>query len=607
MIHCPKCKAENEPQRDTCHQCKADLLPGAIFSIKLPLHERYAKRARCHIELDIQQALADFTKAVELIPKTLPKTERMPFLQERAAIYAQLEMNQELRVDLEEILCHLTTKLGTASGNEKSNMAIKLASIYMSLESVYRKLGVEKEAIRTHLGWTYFAEENRHEVFTGRGISETEATLVSLFGFDAGLTEKYMAHDQVEQIAKDFQNERMQMLYAGQVKAIGHCSECKQVVVLDAEFQCTHCQNRISPEGRYVMPEEVNAAVQAMRWRLHLPLGGGQHKVVEQPTFPTATRTGIREIVARYGPMITDDHFYFQPNIPSKKLTNALRAYAMDVMAEDVLLLYDISGDAKEGVILTETHLYAQGILQRPVSIKLSSIEGVAFTKGVSDTTTKLLVNGLPFLKLILPEEQATHITHTFAPMLKEIVATFQPQANISAPIGTPQLKAVEQSTVPQDTSRRSIREIVARYDPMITDDHFYFQPNIPSKKLANALEAYARDVMPEDVLVLFDNTAFGSAKNGAILTETRLYAHDDGYDPVVIMLFSIEEVSAYEGAGWNDPLPVLLVNGLPFLDLAKPEKQAIHRFVHMLREIVTTFQPLANAAAPVEAPPSQD
>jgi hypothetical protein len=582
------------------------LLPGGVFSIKFPLHERYAKRARCHIELDVQQALADFTKALELIPKTLPKTERMPFLQERAAIYAQLEMNQELSVDLEEVLCHLTTKLETASGNEKQNMAIKLASIYMSLESVYRKLGVEKEVIRTHLGWTYFAEENRHEIFTGKGISETEATLVSLFGFDAGLTEKYMAHDQVEQMAKDFQNERMRMLHAGQVKAIGHCSKCRQVLVLDTEFQCSLCLNRITPEGRYVMPEEVNAAVQAMRWRLHLPMGGAQHKVVERPTFSTATGIGIREIVARYGPMITDDHFFVQPNIPQKKLTNALRAYAMDVMAEDVLVLYDIFGDAKEGAILTETHLYAQGSLQRPVSIKLSSIEEVAFTKGVSDTATKLLVNGLPFLRLILPEKQATHITHTFAPLLKEIVATFQPQANTSAPMGTPQLKAVGQSTVPQDTSRRSIREIVARYDPMITDNHFYFQPNIPSKKLTNALEAYARDIMPEDVLVLFDNTAFGSAKNGAILTETRLYAHDDGYDPVIITLFSIEEVSTNEGVGWNDPLPVLLVNGLPFLDLAKPEKQSKHQFVRMLREIVTTFQPLANAAAPVEVPPSR-
>jgi hypothetical protein len=484
-------------------------------------------------------------------------------------------------------------------------MAIDLASIYMSLESVYRKIGVENEAIRTHLGWTYFAEEYRHEIFTGRGVSEAEATLVSLLGFDAGLAEKYMTHDQVEQMAKDFQNERIQMAYAGQVKAIGHCSKCKQVLVLDSQSQCTHCQNRISPEGPYIMPEEVNAAVQAMRWRLHLPLGGGQQKVVEQPTFSTATGIGIRKIVARHGPMFTDHSFFFQPNIPQKKLTDALGAYAMDVMPEDVLLLYEILGDARYGAILTETHLYAHGISQRPVSINLSSIEEVTSTRGVSDTSTKLLVNGLPFLNLILPEKQATQIRDTFAPMLKEIVATLQPQANTPAPMATPQLKAVGDSTFPPETSRMGVREIVARYDHMISDNHFYFEPNIPQKKLLNALGAYAKDVLPEDVLVLLDTTAFGSAKNGAILTETCLFAHDDTVETVIVKLYSIEEVGYTEG-GWTTPLSELLINGLPFLDLAKLEKQATHRFVRMLREIVTTFQPPANAAAPMEAPPSQ-
>ena len=39
-----------------------------------------------------------------------------------------------------------------------------------------------------------------------------------------------------------------------------------------------------------------------------------------------------------------------------------------------------------------------------------------------------------------------------------------------------------------------------------------YVSPDIPSKKLDNAIAAYARDVQPGYVLALYDSTVFGSA-----------------------------------------------------------------------------------------------
>ena len=40
-----------------------------------------------------------------------------------------------------------------------------------------------------------------------------------------------------------------------------------------------------------------------------------------------------------------------------------------------------------------------------------------------------------------------------------------------------------------------------------------YVSPDIPPKKLDNAIAAYARDVQPGYVLALYDQTVFGSAK----------------------------------------------------------------------------------------------
>jgi hypothetical protein len=61
--------------------------------------------------------------------------------------------------------------------------------------------------------------------------------------------------------------------------------------------------------------------------------------------------------------------------------------------------------------------------------------------------------------------------------------------------------------------------------------DSSLFVGTIPTKKLKNAISTYATDVPPEDVLLLFDNTVFGSAKDGLLLTADAVYWHDGDAD----------------------------------------------------------------------------
>lgn len=51
-----------------------------------------------------------------------------------------------------------------------------------------------------------------------------------------------------------------------------------------------------------------------------------------------------------------------------------------------------------------------------------------------------------------------------------------------------------------------------------------YISPDIPPKKLDNAIAAYARDVQPGYVLALYDQTVFGSAKDGILFLGDRMY-----------------------------------------------------------------------------------
>jgi hypothetical protein len=151
-IHCPKCNTENPANQMRCSHCRVDLLPGeglvfrllsfvlllllagffgrfayllgsdpstanAIFDdpIKLafiaialfasslwilfrktPLHSRYINRADRHLALNPNQALLDYTRAIE----TAPQKERAEILRKRASAYEKMGLQEEASRDL---------------------------------------------------------------------------------------------------------------------------------------------------------------------------------------------------------------------------------------------------------------------------------------------------------------------------------------------------------------------------------------------------------------------------------------------------------------------------------------------------------------------------
>lgn len=153
MIHCDKCKTVNPPDQPQCRNCHRNLLPGTgagvrlfglIFSLaiaalavwvlyrmvkglsmpelgcfftspvfwgfvaiitpisglvfalgKTPLHERYLDRAKRHLTLDRDQALADLNQAVTLAPEK----SRVPILKERAKLLEAMGQTTEATRD----------------------------------------------------------------------------------------------------------------------------------------------------------------------------------------------------------------------------------------------------------------------------------------------------------------------------------------------------------------------------------------------------------------------------------------------------------------------------------------------------------------------------
>lgn len=153
MIHCDRCKTVNPPNQLRCQKCNRDLLPGmgvwvrifilvfclliaafaawvvykmatgakmpdlgcaftspiwwALLAVvmpigglvsalkRTPMYERYFDRAKRHLTLDKDQALADLNKAVELAPEK----NRVPILKERAKLLESMGNVQQATRD----------------------------------------------------------------------------------------------------------------------------------------------------------------------------------------------------------------------------------------------------------------------------------------------------------------------------------------------------------------------------------------------------------------------------------------------------------------------------------------------------------------------------
>ena len=65
--------------------------------------------------------------------------------------------------------------------------------------------------------------------------------------------------------------------------------------------------------------------------------------------------------------------------------------------------------------------------------------------------------------------------------------------------------------------------------DLISNNKNLYYGTDIPESKLRNAIGKYAEGVDEERALFLYDDTLFGSAKNGFLITDSALYYHNLG------------------------------------------------------------------------------
>lgn len=115
--------------------------------------------------------------------------------------------------------------------------------------------------------------------------------------------------------------------------------------------------------------------------------------------------------------------------------------------------------------------------------------------------------------------------------------------------------------------------------------DKVYARPNIPHKKLEGAIASYAPGVSPGAVLVLLDDTLFGGAKEGLLVTNDAIYCKQKFENPRRIAFNQVAEVAPGTDSR-------LMVNGREFFKADLIDHLAVLTFASRLSHVFTQAKP---------------
>lgn len=80
------------------------------------------------------------------------------------------------------------------------------------------------------------------------------------------------------------------------------------------------------------------------------------------------------------------------------------------------------------------------------------------------------------------------------------------------------------QQHAPSESNFKDAASILLKPEWEWFHDNVYARPDIPRKKLEAAIASYAPGVSPDEVIVLLDDTVFGGAKEGLLVTNDGIY-----------------------------------------------------------------------------------
>jgi len=130
------------------------------------------------------------------------------------------------------------------------------------------------------------------------------------------------------------------------------------------------------------------------------------------------------------------------------------------------------------------------------------------------------------------------------------------------------------------------------------SSDNIYFAPVIPNKKLQGAMTYLPHGISPNDVLMLIDDTVFGSAKVGMCLTAKGIFYKASFEDEQAYLFKHIQRVEADIGILTSS----ILINGQNELNFTQLDKVMVRTLVSFLNVLCQGRQETKQTIVKIDA-----
>lgn len=214
---------------------------------------------------------------------------------------------------------------------------------------------------------------------------------------------------------------------------------------------------------------------------------------------------------------------YVGNNIPPKLVSNAIGSFGFSVSPQEISVLLDdtLFGSGKDGCLVCEERIlfkeaFSDAIEYSYDEINLLQIDG-----------SEVFINGRKVHKFTMPEKKDLKFCFEVLNKWLALKKSGVDKASVA--------RVSEASDGMSDTQREVLADILVECASDIYSDNVYVAPNIPPSKLYAAINSYGKDIQSEQVLVLIDDTVFGSAKDGLVIT-----------DSVIAMKFMMESPKVF-------------------------------------------------------------
>lgn len=121
----------------------------------------------------------------------------------------------------------------------------------------------------------------------------------------------------------------------------------------------------------------------------------------------------------------------------------------------------------------------------------------------------------------------------------------------------------------------------------LVRDSHIFVHPNIPRDKVVGAMSYVDNSVQPNDIVLMLDDTVFGSAKDGLALTETTLFVREKFCEPDQYNFADISSISIRNEFFAN----VLYIDDVRVAALSQPSKETLIALCLIINTYLKQFQ----------------